>query len=125
MQVAWTVSGCPASWPARFQGAADAGSGMVADMLLAVAGAASAPALQLEGRKAGSECRRTSAEAVVLGCVVDGQAGRDSSLCGVDVAEGAAVGVALDAARFGTTDVIFLAAVVKGLAGNVASHRWA
>lgn len=128
MQAAWTVYGCPASWPVRFQGAEDAGSGMVADMMLAVEDAASAPALQLAGcRKADSGCRRKLAAAVVLGCVVGGQVGRDSSWCGGDVAEGAAVDVALDAAMFEKTDAIFLEAVVKDLVESVASHRsaWA
>jgi hypothetical protein len=95
MQAAWIVYGCPASWPARFQGAEDAGSGMVADMMLAVEDAASAPALQLVGcRKADSGCMRKLAAAAVLGCVADVQVGRDSSLYGGDVAEGAAVDVA-------------------------------
>jgi hypothetical protein len=68
---------------------------MVAGMSLAVEDAASAPALQLVGcRKADSGCRRKLAEAAVLGYVVDGQVGRDSSLYGGDVAEGAAVDVA-------------------------------
>lgn len=94
-QAAWIAYGCPASWPARFQGAEHAGSDMVVDMMLAVEDAASAPALQLEGcRKAGSECRRKLAAAAVLEYVVDGQVGRDSSWCGEDVAEGAVVDVA-------------------------------
>jgi hypothetical protein len=68
---------------------------MVADMMLAAEDAAFAPALQLVGcRKAGSECRHRLAEVEVLGCVVGGQVGRDSSLYGGDVAEGAAVDVA-------------------------------
>jgi hypothetical protein len=126
MQAAWIVYGCPASWPARFQDAEDAGSGKVADTMLAVEDAASAPALQLVGcRKADSGCRRKLAVAVVLGCVVDGQVGRDSSWCGGDVAEGAAVDVALDAARFEKTDAIFLAAAEKDLVESVALHRWA
>jgi hypothetical protein len=124
--VAWIACGCPASGPARFQGAGDVVAGMVADTLLAVEDAASAPALQLVGcRKAGSGCRRKLAEAAVLACVVDGQVGRDSSLCGGDVVEGAAVDVASDAAMFEKTDAIFLAAVVKDLVGSVALHRWA
>jgi hypothetical protein len=119
--VAWIACGCPASGPARFQGAGDVVAGMVADTLLAVEDAASAPALQLVGcRKADSGCRRKLAEAAVLACVVDGQVGRDSSLCG-----GAAVDVASDAAMFEKTDAIFLAAVVKDLVGSVALHRWA
>ena len=94
-QVAWIAYGCPASWPARFQGAEHAGSDMVEDMMLAVEDAASAPALQLEGcRKAGSEYRRKLAAVAVLEYVADGQVGRDSSWCGEDVAEGAAVDVA-------------------------------
>lgn len=95
MQAAWIAYGCPASWPARFQGAEHAGSDMVEDMMLAVEDAASAPALQLEGcRKAGSEYRRKLAAVAVLEYVADGQVGRDSSWCGEDVAEGAAVDVA-------------------------------
>lgn len=126
MQVAWIAYGCPASWPAQFQGAEGAGSGMVVDMKLAVEDAASAPALQLEGcRKADSGCRRRLAAAAVLEYVVDGQVGRDSSWCGEDVVEGAAVDVAWDAARFWKTDAIFLAVVVKDLVGSVASRRWA
>ena len=75
MQAAWTACDYPASWPVLCQGAEGAGSGMVANMSLVVADAASAPALQLEGyRKAGSVCRRKLAEAVVLGYVVGGQA---------------------------------------------------
>ena len=93
-------------------------------MMLAAEDAAFAPALQLVGcRKAGSECRHRLAEVEVLGCVVGGQVGRDSSLYGGDVAEGAAVDVALDAAKFEKMDAIFLAAVVKDLVGSVASHR--
>ena len=126
MQAAWIAYGCPASWPARFQGAEDAGSDMVVDTTLAVEDAASAPALQLEGcRKAGSECRRKSAAAAVLEYVVDGQEERDSSLYGEDVAEDAVVDVALGAARFWKTDAIFLAAVVRDLVESVASRRWA
>ena len=95
MQAAWIAYGCPASWPARFQGAEDAGSDMVVDTKPEVEDAASAPALQLEGcRKAGWGCRRTLAVAAVLEYVVDGQAGRDSSWCGEDVVEGAVVDVA-------------------------------
>ena len=95
MQAAWIAYGCPASWPARFQGAEHAGSDMVEDMMLVVEDAASAPALQLEGcRRVDSGCRRKSAAAAVLGYVVDGQEGRDSSWCGEDVAEGAVVDVA-------------------------------
>lgn len=125
-QVAWIAYGCPASSPARFQGAEDAGWDMVVDTTLAVEDAASAPALQLEGcRKAGSECRRKSAAAAVLEYVVDGQEERDSSLSGEDVAEDAVVDVALGVARFWKTDAIFLAAVVRDLVGSVASRRWA
>ena len=126
MQAAWIVYGCPASWPARSQGAEDAGSGMVADMRLAVEDAASAPALQLVGcRKADLVCRHKWAAAAVLEYVVDGQVGRGSSLYGEGVAEGAAVDVALDAARFEKRDAIFQAAVAKDLVGSVALHRWA
>lgn len=126
MQAAWIAYGCPASWPARFQGAGDVVAGMVADMMLAVEDAASAPALQLVGcRKADSECRRKLAEAVVLEYVVDGQVGRDSSLYGGGVAEGAVVDVASDAAKFAKTDAIFLEARVKDLVGSLALHHWA
>lgn len=96
--------------------------------MLAVEDAASAPALQLVGcRKADSGCRRKLAEVGVLGYVADGQVGRDLSLYGEDVAEGAVADVAWDAAKFEKTDVIFLAAVVRDLVGSVALRRsaWA
>jgi hypothetical protein len=41
-------------------------------------------------------------------------------LCDEDVAEGAAAGVASGAVRFEKMDAIFLAAVVRALAGNAA-----
>jgi hypothetical protein len=94
--------------------------------MLVVEAAASAPALQLEDcRKAGSVCRRKLAGAAVLGYVVGDQVERGSSLCGGDVAEGAAADVALDAVKFLRTGVMFLAAVVRDHAESVASHRWA
>ena len=125
-QVAWIAYGCPASSPARFQGAEDAGWDMVVDTTLAVEDAASAPALQLvRCRRAGSGYRRKSAAAAVLEYVVDGQEERDSSLSGEDVAEDAVVDVALGVARFWKTDAIFPAAVVRDLVGSVASRRWA
>lgn len=95
------------------------------DSLLAAEDAAFAPGLRLEGcRKADSAHRHKSAEAEVLGCVEDGQVGRDSSLFGEDVVEGAAVGVvALDVAKFEKRGVIFQEAAEKDLAGNVAWHR--
>jgi hypothetical protein len=51
--------------------------------------------------------------------VVDGQAEQDKSLCGGDVAEGAA-DVASDVARFEKMDAISRVAVVKDLARNAA-----
>jgi hypothetical protein len=129
-RVALTASGYLASWPALWQDAEDAegaGSGTVADRSPAVEVAASAPALQLEdGRTTDLARKRTLVEEVDR-YAVDGQVGRDWSLSGGGVGEGAAADVALDVVRFEKTDAISPEAVEKDLVGNAASHHsaWA